>query len=74
MLMEGKTGPAPGSSGVSPARPNPQGKAHLLAFYSRRIRRVARSTLSAELQATSSGVETATWVAGMYDEIFGDCK
>ncbi len=71
VLLAGATSPPPGSTGSVTARPNPEGDCHFLVYSSKRIRRVCRSTLSAELQASSSGIECALWVAGVYDEILG---
>ncbi len=71
MLLAGATPEPPGSKAIAKARPNPGGICHTILYYSKRIRRVCRSTLSAEVQATSSGVESALWVAGVFDELLG---
>ena len=72
MLMQGRTVSAPGSNPPTPARPNPGGICHPLLRYCKKIRRGCRSTLSAELQATSGGVESGLWLAGLYAELFGE--
>ena len=49
LLLPGATAFVPGSNKSVTPRPNPQGACHFLVFGSKRIRRVCRSTLSAEL-------------------------